>query len=812
GPKKKCFHRRCDHHHNQQCESYEILKAEKIVIEYDTSPKLSDVTENREPRRSSDAIDSLGEDSTLITQDFAMKFLPAQYRKTQAEFFGKRGISWHLTVCQSNNGGEIVAQTFVHIIESGVQDSNTVVSVMEHVLQTLKCENRTLNRVVYRQDNAGCYHSATTILACKILRERSSLDLHRIDFCDPQRGRGGESMAIPSQRLLNLKKLLNSTEGLNGCVSGWSFKAYDENYYSVLDNNILNYLFVYLNAALTGTTECKYFHLVSSNGSCSTNEQQPAIDERQVEDGCIKSYMTHGRLQQHLMAKISYADQGWACRDPKRTGHRFSAKHGTFLENKFNDGNRMTKLKNSRGTKLRQKPMPNDTRRNRQPENHPTAFHDQSFWHQRVLIVILRSLQQNHYAPKIKVLQNLLGNKSRFEDRKDARERNRQVKRTSTLYRLDPFIDLVGLLRVGGRIRRASLPYDVKHPVIIPKSSHITELIIRHFHEKIVHHQGRGITVNAIRQAGCWITNGRSVVARYISKWVTCRKLRRANLTQKMSDLPEERLEPAAPFTYTGMDVFGPWLIKDGRKTETIRLNLYLSMFSCSSSRDTQFYGNRLIYQRIETIYQPTRKSGIWEGLIRTVRSVLADLLQELATQLDDESLRTLFTEAENIINSRPLVVEELSTAECPAPLTPNQLLIMKCTVVLYPPGNFERHDLYSRKRWRRVQYLAKQFWIRWRREYCALRYERKKWNTLKRNSQVGDVVVLHDEDLQRNKWPLARIVRVLPSKDGLLRKVQLQITRNGKRVKLERPIQKLTLIVEKDEDREESPPREQEE
>ena len=96
---------------------------------------------------------------------------------------------------------------------------------------------------------------------------------------------------------------------------------------------------------------------------------------------------------------------------------------------------------------------------------------------------------------------------------------------------------------------------------------------------------------------------------------------------------------------------------------------------------------------------------GIWERLIRTVRSVLAGLLQELGTQLDDESLLTLFTEAENVINSRPLVVtsEDLSDAESPAPLTPNQLLTMKSTVVLSPPGNFERPDLYSPKRWRRV-------------------------------------------------------------------------------------------------------------
>lgn len=44
---------------------------------------------------------------------------------------------------------------------------------------------------------------------------------------------------------------------------------------------------------------------------------------------------------------------------------------------------------------------------------------------------------------------------------------------------------------------------------------------------------------------------------------------------------------------------------------------------------------------------------GIWERLIRTVRSVLAALLQESSTQLDDESLRTLMTEAENITYSR---------------------------------------------------------------------------------------------------------------------------------------------------------------
>ena len=109
-----------------------------------------------------DIVDSIQEDSVLITQDFAMRFLLAHYRETQAEFFRKRGILWHLTVCQSKQGRELVAQTFVHIIESGVRHSHTVVTVMVHVLKMLKQKHPELVRVVYCQDNAGCYHCTTT--------------------------------------------------------------------------------------------------------------------------------------------------------------------------------------------------------------------------------------------------------------------------------------------------------------------------------------------------------------------------------------------------------------------------------------------------------------------------------------------------------------------------------------------------------------------------------------------------------------------------------------------------------------------------
>lgn len=104
---------------------------------------------------------------------------------------------------------------------------------------------------------------------------------------------------------------------------------------------------------------------------------------------------------------------------------------------------------------------------------------------------------------------------------------------------------------------------------------------------------------------------------------------------------------------------------------------------------------------------------GVWERQSRTARSVLASLLEHNGTQPDDESLRTLMVEAESIVNSRPLTVNHHDSLE---PLTPNYLLTMKSKVVLQPPCVFQRADVYSRKRWRRVQHLAGQFWDRWKK------------------------------------------------------------------------------------------------
>lgn len=194
---------------------------------------------------------------------------------------------------------------------------------------------------------------------------------------------------------------------------------------------------------------------------------------------------------------------------------------------------------------------------------------------------------------------------------------------------------------------------------------------------------------------------------------------------------------------------------------------------------------------------------GAWERQIRTVRSVLGSVLAHTG-RLDDTSLRTFFYEAMFIVNNRPLTIGSISDPTSIEPLTPNHLLTMKSSVPLPPPGNFAKEDLYAKKRWRRVQYLSEQFWNKWRKEYLANITLRQRWHAPRCNVQVGDIVIVKEEELPRNEWKLARVLKVHENDDGLVRRVTIQIGerklgKGGERLNkpsiVERPIQKLVIL-----------------
>ncbi|XP_030611515.1 uncharacterized protein LOC115798709 isoform X1 [Archocentrus centrarchus] len=440
-----------------------------------------------------------------------------------------------------------------------------------------------------------------------------------------------------------------------------------------------------------------------------------------------------------------------------------------------------------------------------------------------------------------------------------SRKQNGQIKatdKTNKLHKLNPFLDEQGVLRVGGRLTHSSLHPHVKHPAILPKENHLSTLLIKHYHER-VQHQGRGMTVNELRANGVWILGCSKAVSSHIYNCTRCRKYRRSTEEQRMADLPQERAELTPPFTYCGMDCFGPIYIKEGRK----ELKRYGLLLTCMCSRaihiemlndlttdalinalrsfialrgsvrqlrcdqGSNFMGARREFAEamkemdgeklkkfgcefIMNTPSASHQGGLWERQIRTVRNVLSSILDQSDKRLDSSSLRTFLYEVMAIVNSRPLTTEHLHNPSGPEPLTPNHILTMKSSVIAPPPGRFIKEDLYLQKRWRRVQFLANSFWARWKKEYLLNLQNRQKWSKVRRNAKVNDIVLLKDDSAPRNQWKMARITDVYPGKDGQVRSIRLLISdstldnkgrRTTKPTYLERPIQKIVTLLEAD-------------
>ena len=116
-----------------------------------------------------DILTLLDESSVLVVQDWAMKYLPRKYRESQTDWFGKRGIPWHISVAFRKISNQFQMQTFAHIFQTCSQDSCAILGVMVDVIKQLKTIISGLKKVSFRQDNAGCYHCGTTIVCASTL-------------------------------------------------------------------------------------------------------------------------------------------------------------------------------------------------------------------------------------------------------------------------------------------------------------------------------------------------------------------------------------------------------------------------------------------------------------------------------------------------------------------------------------------------------------------------------------------------------------------------------------------------------------------
>ncbi|XP_062711167.1 uncharacterized protein LOC109417082 [Aedes albopictus] len=325
----------------------------------------------------------------------------------------------------------------------------------------------------------------------------------------------------------------------------------------------------------------------------------------------------------------------------------------------------------------------------------------------------------------------------------------KRISKASPLYKLSPFVDDFGVMRMKGRTTVcAYLHSDAKNPVILPPKHPVTTLVLIHYHEKYLH-RNYEIAVNEVRQKYSIFRLRQALAAiRRNCQW--CKNRDALPQPPEMADLPAARLSAyTRPFAHVGVDYFGP----------------------------------------IEVTFNPPASphmGGSWERLIQSVKRNLIEVLH--ARRPSDEELRNALTEIEGVLNARPLTHVPIDDEAAPA-LTPNHFLLGSSDGSK-PLSLVDADTAALRRGHPTSQWLANLFWKRWVRDYLPDITRRTKWHEQVKPLQVGDVVVIVDHEHPRNCWPKGRVIGVTTS-GGQTRKATVQ-TVGGI---YERPTVKLAVL-----------------
>lgn len=442
--------------------------------------------------------------------------------------------------------------------------------------------------------------------------------------------------------------------------------------------------------------------------------------------------------------------------------------------------------------------------------------------------MIIRHEQNKHYGTEIKALKH-----------------KNSLNSHSRILKLNPWLDKNNILRVGGRLQNSDLSENAKHPVIVPKDSRLTQLLINQAHATTLH-GGARLTLATLRQR-YWIIGGNHTVKGHLKTCVRCCRYRTTNPSQLMADLPTERITQSPPFYHTGVDFTG-WVevkINKGRGVKTskgyvvvfvcmatkavhlelatdlstptfvLALKRMISRRGCPkhiySDNGTNFVGAEKELHR-QMVASETYSStpfaqhlnelgiewhfnapswpsagGLWEAAVKSMKYHLKRVLGE--QKLTYEEFLTLLTQIEACMNSRPLcpLTEDINDLEY---LTPAHFLIGR-PILSLPHENLEEQHVGLRNRWQMLEKMKQGFWRRWSLDYLQQLQTRNKWQKATENLAVGEIVLIKEDNLPPSRWALGRILKVHPGRDGLTRVVTLK-TKTGE---LTRPIIKLIKL-----------------
>ncbi|XP_062540903.1 uncharacterized protein LOC134208950 [Armigeres subalbatus] len=394
---------------------------------------------------------------------------------------------------------------------------------------------------------------------------------------------------------------------------------------------------------------------------------------------------------------------------------------------------------------------------------------------------------------------------------------------------LQPFIDPNdGVLRVGGRLKNAQVPYEYKHQAMLPEKHPLTVTLIRHLHLNNLHIGQRSLL--AIVRQRYWPLKAKSIIRTIIHRCISCYRSKPIKSTQLMGDLPDYRVQPSFPFSRTGLDFAGPFKIRASHKLRNAAtVKGYVCVFVCMATRAlhleavsdlsseaflgalqrfvsrrglvehlysdnaTNFEGANNELHRLAELFREERHKlgleafctqrgitwsfipprsphfgGIWEAGVKSVKLLLKRILAE--HNLSYEQLSTVLTQIEAILNSRTLTSVSDDPNDVRA-ITPAHFLIGREFQAIPEPSCTEISPGRLSK-WQFLQDLKQKFWNLWITHFLhELQQPQKDFNIT--TFKVGALVLIVDENVPPLQWMLARIVELIAGKDGHIRVVR---------------------------------------
>lgn len=394
--------------------------------------------------------------------------------------------------------------------------------------------------------------------------------------------------------------------------------------------------------------------------------------------------------------------------------------------------------------------------------------------------------------------------------------------KTSLSRNLDLFMDVDGVLRSKGRLANTTWSYDMKHPILIPKDCDFTMNTIQRIHEEN-YHVGVSHTLMKLREK-YWVPHGRSQVQKALRKCHKCIKNDGGPYKLPTApNLPEERVTYSSPFTYSGVDYFGPlfvstpngkekrWvclftclavravhmeLVKDLTAEECL---LALRRFTAARGLPKKFFSDNSTYFKLvsEVLTSPYCKENMiqwkfipqlapWHGafyerLIGIVKQCLKRTLDKHL--LTDQQLMTVVKEVETVVNSRPLTCVG---AELEHVLRPSDFLSMKNCLIPVPSNERDGTETSTKVdligSWRKGIIVLSEFKKMFMSQYLTSLRERYNHSYRQprvmssKTPRVGDTVQIKGDSRNRSGWKVGKISSLIRGADGMCRVAKVKI------------------------------------